>query len=151
MSCGAAADRQVELLHADVQNRRRDDQPGQRPGDADVENLLAIGPHAVHADHRAHRADEAERHGNAQRVAGRDAVAHRLQKVPHLVRQQNRQHGAHVRQPLLPMLGDRCCCIPPVESIACGRQLAAPTQNVERHVAMNSMSGSVTRRRGRRS
>ena len=104
MSCGAGGDRQIELLHAEVQNRSRDHQPRQRPGDADIENLFAIGPHAVHADHRAHRADQAERHGNAERVAGRNAVAHRLQEVAHLVRQQDREHGAHVRQPLLPIV-----------------------------------------------
>jgi hypothetical protein len=36
-----------------------------------------------------------------------------------------------------------------VPSTICGRQLAAQTQNVERHVAMKSTSGSINRRRGR--
>ena len=38
-----------------------------------------------------------KRHGNAQRITGRYAVAHGLQEVPHLVREQNREHRAHVR------------------------------------------------------
>jgi hypothetical protein len=37
----------------------------------------------------------------------------------------------------------------PALAATCGRQFAAPTQNVERHVATNSTMGSVTRRRGR--
>ena len=37
-----------------------------------------------------------------------------------------------------------------IESTNCGRQLAAPTQNVERHVATNSTSGNSNRRRGGR-
>src|SRR5882757_6951493 len=36
-----------------------------------------------------------------------------------------------------------------LSSTNCGRQLAAPTQNVERHVATNSTSGNSNRRRGR--
>jgi len=36
-----------------------------------------------------------------------------------------------------------------VPSTICGRQLAAPTQNVERHVAMKSTNGRINRRRGR--
>jgi hypothetical protein len=35
-----------------------------------------------------------------------------------------------------------------VPSTICGRQLAAPTQNVDKHVARNNTSGSSTRRRG---
>src|SRR3954466_13279556 len=34
-------------------------------------------------------------------------------------------------------------------STACGRQSAAPTQNVERQVAINSTSGKARRRRGK--
>src|SRR4051794_7507701 len=37
-----------------------------------------------------------------------------------------------------------------VVSTACGRHSAAPTQNVERHVAINSKSGKPKRRRGKR-
>jgi hypothetical protein len=40
------------------------------------------------------------------------------------------------------------CHIASGDSINCGRQFAAPTQNVERHVATKSTSGSVNRRRG---
>jgi hypothetical protein len=38
--------------------------------------------------------------------------------------------------------------MPASESIACGRQFAAPTQKVDRQVATNKMMGNVTRRRG---
>jgi len=38
--------------------------------------------------------------------------------------------------------------MPAIESIACGRQFAAPTQNVDRQVATNRTMGNVTRRRG---
>src|SRR5262245_40033379 len=34
------------------------------------------------------------------------------------------------------------------EPTACGRHLAQPTQNVDKHVATNSTSGNVIRRRG---
>ena len=112
--------------------------------------MFAIGPRAIHADDRAHRADQAERHGNTERIAGRDPVAHSLQEVAHLVREQYREHCAHVREAQLPM-GSEDCAAPSSVSTDLGRQLVAPTQNVDRHVAMNSMIGKVIRRRGWRS
>lgn len=89
-------DGEVELFDAQVKNRRGDNESGERAGDADVEDLFAVGAHAVHADDGTHGADDAERHGDAQRVAGGDAVSHGLQEVAHFVREQNCEHGTHV-------------------------------------------------------
>ena len=67
--------------------------------------------------------------------------------MPHLVRQQNCEHGPHVQQPFC-----QCAAITLGMSLMeydCGRQPAAPTQSVEKHVATNSTSGNANRRRDR--
>ena len=101
MSAVGGDDRGV--LDAEPDDRQRHDQPGPGTGDADVEQLLAIGPRAFHADHGAHRAGHQHGHGNEERQAGRHAVAHGLQEVAHFVRQQDADHRGHVDQALLPV------------------------------------------------
>ncbi len=77
-------------VDAQAKHRHADQEAGPRPGQADIEKLLAIGPRALHGDHGPHRADQrGVRHGNEERPARGNAVPQRHQKVPHLMGQQN--------------------------------------------------------------
>ena len=81
----------------------RHEQSGPGAPDADVEQLLAIGLRAFHADHRAHRAGEHEGYRDKKRQAGRHVVAKRLDEVPHFVGQQDADHRPGVDQSVQPV------------------------------------------------
>ena len=91
-------------LDAEPDDRQRDDQPRPGAGNADVEELLAIGARAFHGDHGSHRAGGQNRHGDEDRKAGRNVIAEGLQEVAHLVREQDADHGGHVDEPVAPVV-----------------------------------------------
>ncbi len=93
-------------LDAKPDDRQGHDQPGPGSGNADVKQLTPVGARAFHANDGPHRTCEQKRNGNEERQAGRHPVAERLDKVSHLVREQNPNHGPGIDQPLPPVLGN---------------------------------------------
>jgi hypothetical protein len=84
----------------------RDDEPDDRPRDADVEQLASVGEDRAEPDERSHRADERrdERHRNE--VGGRhvEIVGAGGEVVPELVRQEDRDERQREGEPRRPRL-----------------------------------------------
>lgn len=79
--------RQIQLGDSDPCDRDRNDQTGERAGNADIEHFPTISTHSVHANHGTHRpnrADDGE--WNEVRKAGRNSMSQGREKVPHLMR-----------------------------------------------------------------
>lgn len=95
---------QVQVGDSDPRDRDRNDQTGQWASDADIEHFATIRPHSIHANHGSHRpnrADDGQR--NEVRKAGGYAIPQGGKKVPHLMRQQDRQHASGINQSVLPI------------------------------------------------
>lgn len=71
------------------QNRQRDDQPGERTCDSDIEHLTAICTASVLKNHRSHCAERRDRKWNEEWERRRNTMPDRLQKMTHLVGEQD--------------------------------------------------------------